>query len=418
MTIRLSGQPQYAERANHLASWLLPRLDSFRGDLWATRGLVEAVVATRDAYEDPRVIPQALREDYVRRQVAGALAARVHGDNVDHNVLATAGTYAALRALHVDGHEALRTWLAEKLDGKPASVVAQALILVPELRTAKRCDRVLAAATSSPAVDDDERLLTAYAAALFAEREPGLLSAAAAEPSLGLIVQAELLRAVARNPEGDTSEIVGLAASVRERIDRLAAGEGGLEAVCVGNAALIALGAPSGHRAERHDPRPPAGGRRADDREHGARTGAGGGAARRRPLPARRWPGGDRAGRPADADDGRSDRGDLRLVRRRARRQVRLRLGRLRAALRPDHVRGGQGARRRAVALALSRRSVERVVVERHGELPAVDDDVLAGHLLQAEHGDDRARDVLRRVSRGLALAPSRRGLSSSPASA
>ena len=38
-----------------------------------------------------------------------------------------------------------------------------------------------------------------------------------------------------------TDEIVGLAAVVRERIDRLAEREGALEAVCVGNAALIEL---------------------------------------------------------------------------------------------------------------------------------------------------------------------------------
>jgi hypothetical protein len=241
VTVRLSGQPQYAVRANHLASWLLPRLDSFKGDIWDMRGLAEAVVATREAFEDARLIPQALRDDYLRRHLADDLVKRVTGDNVDDNVLATVGTYAALRALRVPGHDGLRTWAATHLDREVASVVAQALILVPELGSAERRERVLAGAKGSASAEDDPRLLRAYAAVLFAESEPGLVRSAAAERSLGLGVQAELLRAVARSRIQVTNEIVGLAALVRERIDRLAAGEGGLEAVCLGNAALIEL---------------------------------------------------------------------------------------------------------------------------------------------------------------------------------
>ena len=146
MTIRLSGQPQYAERANHLASWLLPPLglDPPSDLLGPARApAVEGGrCATRDASEDaPRVIPQALRKGYVRRQVAGTLAARVHGDNVDHDAAwrsRRAGTYQALRAPHRgQGRRALRTWLAEKLDGKPASVVGGGRhLLVPELQEA------------------------------------------------------------------------------------------------------------------------------------------------------------------------------------------------------------------------------------------------------------------------------------------
>ena len=239
--VRLSGQPQYAGRANHLASWLLPRLDAFKGDLWSTRGLAEAVVATRNAFQDERLIPQALRHDYVCRHLADSLVSRVHGDNVDDNVLATAGTYAALRALRLPGHDNLRAWAAERLDGELPSVVAQAIILVPTLETAERRERVLAAAMGGAPEPDDPRLLRGYAAVLSAESEPALVRAAAAERSLGLGVQAELLRAVARNRIDVTDEIVGMAALVRERIDRLAIGEGGLEAICLGNAALIEL---------------------------------------------------------------------------------------------------------------------------------------------------------------------------------
>lgn len=239
--IRLSGQPQYANRANHLASWLLPRLDAFKGDLWSTRGLAEAVVATRDAFQDERLIPHALRDDYVRRHVADALVGRVHGDNVDDNVLATVGAYAGLRALRVPGHENLLAWVAARLDRELPSVVAQALIMVPELETAERRERVLDAATAGAPEQDDPGLLQAYAAVLSAASEPGLVRAAAAEASLGLSVQAELLRAVVRNRIDATDEIVGMAALVRERIDRLALGEGGLEAICLGNAALIEL---------------------------------------------------------------------------------------------------------------------------------------------------------------------------------
>jgi hypothetical protein len=187
------------------------------------------------------LIPQALREDYVRRHVGDALVNRIHGDNVDDNVLATVGTYAALRALRVEGHEDLRAWAAERLDRELASVVAQALILVPELETAERRARVLQTAKGSAPAEEDPKLLRAYAAVLFAESEPELVRVAAAEPSLGLGVRAELLRAMARNRIDVTDEIVGMAALVRQGIDRLAAGQGGLEAVCLGNAALIEL---------------------------------------------------------------------------------------------------------------------------------------------------------------------------------
>ena len=292
VTVRLSGQPQYADRGNHLASWLLPRLQSFKGDLWSTRGLAEVVVATRNAFEDERLIPQALRADYVRRHVADALVDRVDGDNVDDNVLATVGTYAALRALGVRGQESLREWVGEHLDRELPSVVAQALIVVPELQTTERRQRLLAAAKGGASDEDDLRLLNAYAAVLFAESEPTLVAVAAAEPSLGLGVQAELLRAVARNRIDVTDEIVGLAALVRERIDRLAIGEGGLEAICLGNAALIELARRSGHRPDRRHPRPTARGRRPHDREYRAGARARGGAPQRRALPARR-PAGD-----------------------------------------------------------------------------------------------------------------------------
>jgi hypothetical protein len=241
VTVRLEGQPQYALRANSLASWFLMRLDAFKGDLWATRGLAEAVVATRNAFEDERLIPQALREDFVRRHIAGTLLDRVRDDNVDDNVLATVATHAALQGLGVQGHEGLREWVATHLDREPTSAVAQALILVPELRTEKRLRRVLEAAKGCTPTDDDARLLKAYAAVLFADKEPELLRAAAGQASLGLGVQAELLRAMVRTWVQATDEIVGLAALVRERIDRLAEREGALEAVCVGNAALIEL---------------------------------------------------------------------------------------------------------------------------------------------------------------------------------
>jgi hypothetical protein len=85
-------------------------------------------------------------------------------------------------------------------------------------------------------------LLRAYTAVLFADTEPELVRSAASDASLGLCVQAELLRAVARKDIDVTDEIVAMAAHVRDRIDRLALAEGGLEAVCLGNAALIKLG--------------------------------------------------------------------------------------------------------------------------------------------------------------------------------
>jgi hypothetical protein len=255
VTVRLHGQPTYAHRANRLASWFLPRVDSFKDDVWASRALAAAVVATRDAFEDERLIPQALRADYVRRHVAEPLAAdRISNDCVDDNVLATAATYAALRDLGGQPREGMHRWLAEHLDGEPGSVVAQVLFLVPELRTPERLQQVRAAAkAAAPAddaapgdgaapADDDARLLRAYAAALFADTEPELLQKVAADASLGLGVRAELLRALGRSTVRTTDETLGLAAQVRTRIDRLAMGTGGLEAVCLGNAALIELG--------------------------------------------------------------------------------------------------------------------------------------------------------------------------------
>jgi hypothetical protein len=241
VTVRLSGQPQYAARANSLASWLVPRLEGFKEDLWAARGLAAAVVATREAFEDDRLIPQALREDFVRRHVGEPLAEkRARGSDVDDNVLATLGMYATLRALRIPGYERLREWAEARLDRQLPSVIAQALILVPDLATPERHQRVRDAAASHAADEDDIKLLRAYAAVLFAEAEPERVTAAA-DPSLGLGVQAELLRAVARHEIGLTDDIVGLAALVRQRIDRLALGQGGLEAVCLGNAALIEL---------------------------------------------------------------------------------------------------------------------------------------------------------------------------------
>ena len=242
VTVRLSGRPQYAERANQLAAWLLRRLDSFKGDLWATRGLAEAVVATSAAFKDERLIPQVLRAEFVRRHVVDDLVARIEDDNVDDNVLATAGTASTLRALGVPGHEdALSEWVTKRLDKELPSVVAQVLIMLPELSSPERRGRVLEAALGRAPEQDDSRLLSAYAAVLFAAEEPSLVRTAAADPSLGLGVRAELLRAVARNKIAVTDEIIGLAALVRERIDRLMAGEGALEAVALGNAALIEL---------------------------------------------------------------------------------------------------------------------------------------------------------------------------------
>jgi hypothetical protein len=240
VTVRLHGQPQYALRANQLASWFISRLDSFKGDLWATRALAEAVVATQRAYKDQRLIPHALRVDFVRRHLTEALVDRVHANNVDDNVLATAGTYAALNAMGVPGHDGLRRWAGNHLDMQPPSVVAQVLILVPDLSTPARRQRVLDAVRAS-ASSDDSRLLMAYAAMIFAREEHDLLLRAVGDPSLGLGVRAELLRALLDSPITATDETAALAATVRERVDRLVSQEGGLEAVCLGNAALIDL---------------------------------------------------------------------------------------------------------------------------------------------------------------------------------
>lgn len=242
VTVRLQGQPSYAQRANRLASWFLPRVDSFKGDVWATRGLAQAVAAAREAFKDERLIPQALRPEFVSRHVVEPLVARVQDDNVDDNVLATAATYATLRLLEPDRPRAgILAWLADHVDGEPLSVVAQVLLLVEELRTEERRQQVLEAAKSDAGPDEDARLLKAYAGVLFADNQPDLLLAAASDPSLGLGVRAELLRALVRSSGEATDATVGLAALVRERIDKLATGTGGLEAVCLGNSALIEL---------------------------------------------------------------------------------------------------------------------------------------------------------------------------------
>jgi hypothetical protein len=241
VAVRLSGPPQYAERANHLASWLVPRLAAFQGDVWSIRALAEAVVATEAAYEEDRLIPQALRRDFVHRHLAESLAARVEDGNVDHNVLATVGTYAALSALGDTRFEGMRAWVDAHLDDDVPSVIAQALTLVPALSTPERRRSVREALDGAESTEDDARLLRAYAAVLLGDGDPDLLTSCAADRSLGLGVQAELLRAVVRHRIPASKAIVDLASHVRGEIDRLAAGEGALEAVCLGNAALIQL---------------------------------------------------------------------------------------------------------------------------------------------------------------------------------
>ncbi|MGH3082780.1 MAG: hypothetical protein ACRDNP_01750 [Gaiellaceae bacterium] len=244
VAVRLSGQPQYAERANRLADWLVARLDQFRGDIWAMRGLAEAVAAIESAYVDPLLIPHALRRAYVCHHLADPLVKRIKGDNVDELVLSTLGTYCALKKLGRTDHEGLLKWVDRNLDREVPSVLAQALTLEPHLGDDKpgRLDQVNdAVATASQTNADDGRLLGAYAAVLAAGREPAGLEAVAADRSLGLGVQAELLLAVVRHELPPSGSIFDLARNVRERIDRLAAGQGGLEAVCIGNAALIEL---------------------------------------------------------------------------------------------------------------------------------------------------------------------------------
>ena len=243
VAVRLSGQPQYAVRANHLARWLIPRVPEFTGDIWAMRGLVDAVAATEDAYVDRRFIPPALQRDYVSRHLAEQLKSRVSENNVDDNVLATVATYKTLCALGEKRVERMRAWVLNNLDkpGVVPSVVAQALTLDPTLDDAKRRDRVRKAANADAIENDDVGLLRAYAAILFADEDPALLRNVAKDRSLGLSTQADVLRAAARYEIPAGEEIVELATHVRGRIDELAAAEGGLEAVCIGNAALIEL---------------------------------------------------------------------------------------------------------------------------------------------------------------------------------
>jgi len=242
VAVRLSGQPQYAERANQLARWLLPRLDAFKGDVWAMHGLAEVVVAIEGAYEDPRLIPQALRAEYVRRHLVAQLEGRVEDDSVDKLVLPTAAAYSALRALEVKAIDGMRAWIETRLDDEVVpSLIAQALVLVPELRTPKRIERVRASTLEPEKHADDAGLLEAYAAVLLAAGEPERIRKAVANQALGLGVQAELLRAATREGVPATSGIVALGVHVRDEIDRLADGEGALEAVCLGNAALIEL---------------------------------------------------------------------------------------------------------------------------------------------------------------------------------
>jgi hypothetical protein len=247
VAVRLSGQPQYAVRANNLARWLLPRIDEFRSDVWSMRALAELVVATKAAYEDKRQIPQALRAGYICRHLVPDLKRRVSDDSVDKNILATVAAYGALFALGVEGTEAMRTWIEDRLDAEDddyqvlPSVLAQALVLVPKLATDERRERVRVASDGQGAAGDDKRLLMAYASVLFADSDSGLVRETAADESLGLSVRGELLRAVARQGMPATNEVVALAAELRGRIDRLAEAEGALEAVCIGNAALIEL---------------------------------------------------------------------------------------------------------------------------------------------------------------------------------
>lgn len=242
VAVRLTGQPQYAERANQLAGWLVDRLDGFQGDVWCMRGLAEVVTATRAAYEDEQLIPQALRADFVRRHLGDRLTSRVAGDNVDENVLATTAVYGALTAIGVRGLEPMHRWVDAHVDGELPSVIAHAITLDPALGTEERLARVKAAADGASRLPtgDDPRLLRAYAAVLFAGDDPARLLASLRDRSLGLGVQAALLLAVGRHMP-PTGEVVEAIAHVRQRIDRLAAGNGALEVVCLGNAALIEL---------------------------------------------------------------------------------------------------------------------------------------------------------------------------------
>jgi len=136
----------------------------------------------------------------------------------------------------------MRAWIETRLDDEVVpSLIAQALVLVPELRTPKRIERVRASTLEPEKHADDAGLLEAYAAVLLAAGEPERIRKAVANQALGLGVQAELLRAATREGVPATSGIVALGVHVRDEIDRLADGEGALEAVCLGNAALIEL---------------------------------------------------------------------------------------------------------------------------------------------------------------------------------
>jgi hypothetical protein len=140
----------------------------------------------------------------------------------------------------------MRAWIDDHLDDNELpSVVAQALTLVSGLKTPARLDRVRDAALgrSELPAKEDGALLGAYAAMLFGEEEePELFERAATAESLGLGVQAELLRAAVRHRLPVGGAVADLAARVRTEVDRLEASEhGALEAVCIGNAALIEL---------------------------------------------------------------------------------------------------------------------------------------------------------------------------------
>jgi hypothetical protein len=170
------------------------------------------------------------------------LEGRVEDDSVDKLVLPTAAAYSALRALEVKAIDGMRAWIETRLDDEVVpSLIAQALVLVPELRTPKRIERVRASTLEPEKHADDAGLLEAYAAVLLAAGEPERIRKAVANQALGLGVQAELLRAATREGVPATSGIVALGVHVRDEIDRLADGEGALEAVCLGNAALIEL---------------------------------------------------------------------------------------------------------------------------------------------------------------------------------
>ena len=241
VTVRLRDQPQYAVRANHFAS-LVPAAPGVLpgrplGDARTRRGGSRDACGIRGRAVDSAGAAQRLRSPPRRRCPGRSRAPRQRGrqragDGREPTLRCGAGRSKPRWPAGMGGGH---------LDREPTSAVAQALILVPELRTDERLQRCARGRQRSTRADDDERLLDAYAAVLFATSEPGLLRSAAGDPSLGLGVQAELLRAMVRTRVQATDEIVGLAALVRERIDRLAGAEGGLEAVCIGNAALIEL---------------------------------------------------------------------------------------------------------------------------------------------------------------------------------